>query len=107
LALNHPALVLVSFFGLLPQARFTPEDLNLASSGQLFRPVGIVPLSPRWGSNQLDAREQATAIYVFEEGVSLREDLTISYQGLSSDAWARSARALDQERARVRGRAAA
>ena len=107
LAVNHPTLVLVSFFGLVPQARFTPEDLNLASSGQLFRPVGIVPLSPRWGSNQLDAHEQATAIYVFEEGVSLREDLTISYQGLSSDAWARSARALDQERARVRGRAAA
>ena len=107
LGLHHPTLVLVTFFGLVPQARFTPEDVNLGSSGQLFRPVGIVPLSPRWGSNQLDAREQATAIYVFEQGVSLREDLTISYQGMSSDAWARSARALDQERARVRGRAAA
>jgi glycosyltransferase involved in cell wall biosynthesis len=102
---TRPTLVLVTFFGLVPQARFTPEDVNIVSHGQLFRPGGIVPLSPRWGSNQLDAREQATAIYVFEDGISVREDLTVSYQALSSDAWARSVRALDQERTRVRARA--
>src|SRR5436853_30466 len=65
----HPSLVMVTFYGLVPQARFSPEDLNLASRGRLFRPVGIVPLSPRWSSNLLDAREQAVAIYLFDEGI--------------------------------------
>src|SRR4029077_7019399 len=50
----HPTLALVTFVGLVPQARFNPEDVNIASAGQLFRPVGIVPVSPGWGSYQLD-----------------------------------------------------
>jgi len=102
----HPTLVLVTFVGLVPQARFSPEDVNIASGGQLFRPVGIVPVSPGWGAYQLAAREQATAVYLFEEGISFREDLTVSYQTRSSNTWSRSVRVLDQERARVRGRRA-
>jgi len=102
----HPTLVLVTFVGLVPQARFSPEDVNIASGGQLFRPVGIVAVSPGWGSYQLAAREQATAIYLFDAGITFREDLTVSYQTRSSSAWARSVRVLDQERARVRGRRA-
>jgi len=100
----HPALVMVTIYGLVPQARFSPEDLNIASRGRLFRPAAIVPLSPRWNSYQLDAREQAVGIYLFEEGLSFRDDLTVSYQSLSSDSWSRAVRLLDQERARVRAR---
>jgi hypothetical protein len=100
----HPTLVLVTFVGLVPQARFNPEDVNIASRGQLFRPVGIVPVSPGWGAYQLAAREQASAIYLFDEGIGFREDLTVSYQTRASNAWSRSVRVLDQERARVRAR---
>lgn len=100
----HPTLVLVTFFGLVPQARFNPEDVNIATGGQLFRPVGIVPVSPGWGANQLEARAQATAIYLFEDGITFREDLTVSYQNRTSRSWSRSVRVLDQERARVRAR---
>jgi hypothetical protein len=102
---RNPTLVMVTFLGVVPQARFNPEDVNIMSRGRLFRPVGIVPLSPTWGSYQLDAREQAAAIYLFEPGISVREQLAVSYQGLSSEAWSRSLRVLDQERARVKARA--
>lgn len=102
---DRPTLVMVTFFGVLPGARFSPEDLNLTSQGRLFRPVGIVPLSPKWNSYQLDAREQAVAIYLFEEGVAFREGLTVSYQGLSSDAWTGVLPTLQREWARVRARA--
>lgn len=102
---DHPTLVMVTFLGVVAQARFNPEDLNITSRGRLFRPVGIVPLSPTWSSYQLDARQQAAAIYLFEPGISVREELTVSYQGLSSEAWSRSLRVLDQERARVKARA--
>ena len=102
-----PTLVLVTFYGLVPQARFNPEDLNISSRGRLFRPVGIVPLSPTWGSYQLDARQQAVAIYLFEDGITFRESMSVSYQGLTNESWGRALRLLDQERSRVRARAQA
>ena len=102
---EQPTLVMVTFLGVVPQARFNPEDLNITSRGRLFRPIGLVPLSPTWSSYQLDARQQAVAIYLFEPGIAVREDILVQYQGLSSAAWVRSIRLLDQERARVRARA--
>ena len=102
---QNPTLVMVTLLGVVPQARFNPEELTITSRGRLFRPIGIVPLSPTWSSFQLDARQQAAAIYLFDPGISFAEQLTVSYQGLSSDAWSHSLRLLDQERARVRARA--
>src|SRR5258705_6846677 len=104
---DEPTLVLVTFYGLVPQARFNPEDLNISSRGRLFRPAGIVPLSPTWGSYQLDARQQAVAIYLFEDGITFRESMAVSYQGQTNEAWGRALRLLDQERSRVRARAQA
>jgi hypothetical protein len=102
---QHPTLVMVSFYGIVPQARFVPEDINLTSRGRIFRPVGIVPLSPSWSSQQLDPRQQAVALYLFEDGIAFREALAVSYQGLSNDSWGQGAlRALERERARVLGR---
>ena len=102
---QNPTLVMVTLLGVVPQARFNPEELTITSRGRLFRPIGIVPLSPTWSSFQLDARQQAAAIYLFDPGISFAEQLTVSYQGLSSDAWSHALRLLDQERARVRARA--
>ena len=104
-ATDQATLFMVTFLAVVPQARFNPEDLNIASRGRLFRPVAIVPLSPTWSSFQLEARQQAAAIYLFEPGISMREQMTVSYQGLSSDTWNHSIRLLDQERARVKARA--
>jgi hypothetical protein len=106
-ALDAPTLVLVTFLGLVPQARFNPEDITITSRGRLFRPAGIAPITSTWGAYQLEARQQAAAIYLFERGISFGETLTVTYQGLSSEAWNRAMRLLDQERARVRARAQA
>lgn len=105
-ALTTPTLVMVTFYGLLPGARFTPEDMSITSRGRLFRPAGIVPLSPTWSSQQLGVREQAVAIYLFEDGISFRDALTVSYQTQSNDSWSHAVSLLDQERARVLARAA-
>lgn len=105
--LRTPPLVMVTFFGVIPQARFAPEDLEITSRGRLFRPAAIVPLSPAWASLQLAARQQAVAIYLFEEGISFRESLTVSYQGQQNGAWSRSVSVLERERARVMARARA
>jgi hypothetical protein len=104
-ATDQATLIMVTFLGVVPQARFNPEDLNITSRGRLFRPIGIVPLSPTWSSYQLDARQQAAAIYLFDPAISLREEMVVSYQGQSSNSLNNSIRRLDQERARVKARA--
>lgn len=103
--IGHPTLVMVTFYGLVPRARFSPEDLNLTSQGRLFRPAAIVPLSPQWSAYQLEAREQAVAIYLFEEGISFLDALTVSYRELTNDSWTSVLPRLERERARVRARA--
>ena len=102
--LANPTLVMVTFFGLAPGARFNPEDVQLQSRGRLFRPVEIVPLSPTWNTLQLDQRQQAVAIYLYDDGLSWLEDLSASYQ-TSAASWTRALQVLEQERARVRARA--
>ena len=103
--IDPPVLIMVSFFGLVPQARFTPEEITVTSRGRQFRPAGIVPISANWSSYLLEARQQAVAIYLFEPGIGFREQLTVSYAGRSSDAWTRALQVLDRERTRVRSRA--
>ncbi len=103
----RPSLVLVTFSGIVPQARFVPDDVNITSRGRLYRPLGIAPLSPQWSSQQIDPRQQATAIYLFDEGIAFREALTVTYERLANDAWAGSARLLEREHARVLTRAQA
>jgi hypothetical protein len=103
----HPMLVLVTFRGVVPQARFSPDELSIGNRGQLFRPVGVVPLSTAWDTYQLEAREQAMAIYLFPEGISFRERLLVGYQDLTNDSWSRTLSAVERERAAVLVRARA
>lgn len=104
-AVSDPKIFMVTFLGVVPAARFSPEDLTLTSRGRLYRPVGIVPLSPRWSSYQLDAREQASALYLFDSAVELDEPLTAAYQGQANESWARAVTLLQRERARAAARA--
>ncbi len=104
---DRPPYVMVTFRGVVSQARFSPEEVNITSQGRLFRPVAIVPFSPTWNSYQLDVRQQAVAIYLFEDGISFREGLSVTYQGLSNDSWTGVLPVLDRERSRVLVRAQA
>ncbi|HXI96998.1 MAG TPA: hypothetical protein VNG04_12785 [Candidatus Acidoferrum sp.] len=100
----NPTLVLVTFYGQAPGARFSPEDVQIQSRGRLFRSQATVPLSPTWGTLQLDLRQQAVAIYLFEDGLTWSEDAAANYQGAQAS-WSHSFQLLQQERARVRARA--
>jgi hypothetical protein len=100
-------LFLVTFFGLQEFARFEPEILTITSQNRFFRPVAILPRSPQWARRQLNQRETASAVYVYEEGIQLREPFTVSYAGLSTDRWEQVLRVLDRERSRALARAAA
>jgi hypothetical protein len=103
---SRPTPFLITFFGLQPDARFNPEDVTITSQNRLFRPFQILPLSPMWGGQQLNQRETATAVYLFEDGIRILDPLTVHYGAASSDRWEQALRELERERASVLARAA-
>jgi hypothetical protein len=102
---SQPGLALVSFFGLRPDVRFDAQTLTLLIRSRLFRPIGTIPLTPRFTSGQLGVREQASAIYVFEESIPVDDSFTFSYAALTSDDWQDKQSTLERERGRVAARA--
>jgi hypothetical protein len=97
---------MVTFFALQPQVNFNPDQLYLSSQNNFFRPIGIVPLTPRWSEYRIDQRQQASAIYLFDASIPVLQPFTLFYGDVSSDAWETSINLLAGERARVLARAA-
>jgi hypothetical protein len=91
----------VTFFGQRVNARFDPQTLTVMVRSREFRPLGIVPFSGRFTSQQLDVREQVSGIYLFEEDLPVNDSFTVMYAGQASDDWQGKQRVLDRERARV------
>jgi len=103
--IREPTVFLVSFFGLQDQARFVAEDVTITSRNRFFRPIAVLPISPRWDEQQLRQRETATAVYVYEDGIALFEPFAVSYGGATSNDWEQALPTLDSERAAVLARA--
>lgn len=99
-----PGLALVSFFALRRDARFEPENLALLYRNQLRRPAAILPYTANFSSRQLGVREQATAIYVFDEPLPVFEEFGISYGSYTTSGWKEALRRIERERARVLAR---
>jgi hypothetical protein len=102
---SHPGLALVSFFGQRPDVRFDAQTLTLLIRNRTFQPLGTIPMNPKFTSGQLGVREQASAIYVFEEEIPVTDSFSLTYAGLTSEDWENKRTALDRERARVAARA--
>ncbi len=103
--ISSPGLALVTFFGGRVGARFDPSTLTLGIRNRVARPRGIVPFSPRFTSQQLNVREQVSAIYVFDALLPVTDDFNFADQGRVSESWGNKQRLLDRERGRVAARA--
>ena len=104
---SRPGLALVTYFAQRENARFDPQTLTVLVRSREFRPLGIVPFSSRFTSQQLNVREQVSAIYLFEEDLPVNDSFTVLYGGQASDDWQGKQRVLDRERSRVALRARA
>jgi len=102
---TEPGLALVSFFGLRPETRFDPQTLTVRLRNRALQPLGIIPITARFTSHQLDQREQASAIYLFEEDLPVDDSFSLSYGALISEDWQTKQPLIDRERARVSARA--
>jgi hypothetical protein len=101
---TEPGLALVSFFGLRPETRFDPQTLTVRLRNRALQPLGIIPINTRFTSHQLDQREQASAIYLFEEDLPFDDSFSLSYGALISEDWRTKQSLIDRERARVSAR---
>lgn len=102
---GEPAVFLVSFFTRARQATYEPTNVQLLSKGILYRPAGILPLTPEWGRQQVWQEETQSGLYVFDPAVDLDVTFEVEYQGMRSLAWAGIIRLLQAERGRVMSRA--
>src|SRR5688572_30281920 len=104
---RRPSLWYFSYYGVQPDARFSPEEVVITSAGRVFRPLSIVPLTTGFGEQRLEQRGVQTAIYVFDDGVDVNLPLIVTVQGVPSAGWEANLRRIERERALVRSRAAA
>jgi hypothetical protein len=95
----------VEFFGLAPDARFSPEDLTVTSAGREFRPIEIVPLGSGFGSQRLQPRERQVALYLFDDAVNVNQPLTVIFGTAQSTRWGEILKDIERERAVIRSRA--
>jgi len=99
-----PGIGLVSFFGQRADVRYDPQTLTILIRNRVFRPLGVIPLSSRFNSQQLGVREQASALFLFEEEIPVNDSFVLSYGVLTSNDWEGKLPLLDRERARVAAR---
>ena len=104
---RRPSVWYVSFFGVQPDARFSPMELRITSAGRDYRPLEILPLSPGFGENRLAQRETQSALYLFEDGVDPEQPLTVAMGDERNATWQETLRRIERERALIRSRAAA
>lgn len=104
---TEPGLALVSFFGVREATRFDPQTLTVRVRNRALQPLGLIPIDARFTSQQLNVREQASAIYLFEEDLPVDDSFTLSYGALQSEDWQSKQSMIDRERARVSARSRA
>jgi hypothetical protein len=102
--ISNPGLALVTFFGRRASARYDPQTVTVQVRNRVFRPLGIVPFTPRFTSQQLDVRQSVSAIYLFEETMPVTDAFTVAYSGRQSEDWSNKRTMLDREKARVAAR---
>ena len=96
---------LISFYGLLPDARFTPLDVLISSGGREFRPYDAIPLTASFGEQRLRQRETQSALFVYDGDIAVNQPITVTYEGVSDDSWEQMLQQIERERAMVRARA--
>jgi hypothetical protein len=98
----------VSFFAVeRGETRFSPREFIITNVGRDFRPLEVIPLTPRFGEQRLRQNERQDAIYAFDGQIDVHQPLTVAYETARNDDWADFLPQIERERALVKGRAAA
>jgi hypothetical protein len=95
----------VTFFGLAPEARFTPTDVTVTAAGRELRPLEIIPLTSGFGEQRLGIRDTQSALYLFDDGLDTDQPVTVTVGVVQNTDWQSILRTIERERAVIRSRA--
>lgn len=100
--ISSPGLALITFYSRQSGARFEPQDFSILSPGREYRPVAVIPYTNNFNNGQLDLRQRASAIYLFEEPLPVETNFGVRYGvTTAADAWSGIRLRLDREKSRV------
>jgi len=100
--ISSPGLALITFYSRQSGARYEPQDFSILSPGREYRPVAVIPYSNNFNNGQLDLRQRASAIYLFEEPLPVETNFGVRYGATTAaDAWTGIRLRLDREKSRV------
>jgi hypothetical protein len=99
--LRNPGIALVTFNALAPGTRFDAQLLTISVRGQLWRSIGVVPLSAAFGNDQLDVRSAAIGLVLFDHELPVHESFVASYAEANSADWGQRLARLETERSRI------
>lgn len=94
----------VQFYGLAPDARFSPLEVTITSGGREYRPIEVIPLSSRFGEQRVQPRDTQSAVYLFEDALDVNQPLVVAIGPDRSAGWTNVLRTLERERAFIRSR---
>jgi hypothetical protein len=97
----------VSFYGLAPDARFSPLELTVTSGGHDYRPLEVLPLTAGFGEQRLKPRELQSAVYLFDDALDVNQPMTVTLGSTQSTQWETTMKKIEQERAVIRSRSQA
>jgi len=105
---NHwPHVMFVTLFTRAIEESYQPHDLQIRSQNQVYRPLGIINITPDYGRGRIYQEQPQIALYLFSYDIDLDLPMTVQYQTASSSRWNGIRNRVDGERARVDSRAAA
>jgi hypothetical protein len=95
----------VSYFGVEPDARFTPSDVIISAAGREYRPADIIPVTAGFGEQRIAQRQTQAALYLFDQHLDTNQPLDVSVGTVRTSQWAAVLRVVERERALIRSRA--
>lgn len=104
---DWPQLMLVSLFTRTPEQVFEPMELQVVNQNVVFRPLGIIPITPNFAKGRIMQNQTELGIYLFPAEIDLNLPTLIRYQEARGASWEGIRQRLDRERALVRSRVGA
>jgi hypothetical protein len=101
-----PQLMLVSLFTRTPEQVYEPMELEVTNGNSVYRPIGVIPISPEFGKGRVQQNQTLLAIYLFPSQIDLDLTLILRYRETRGVAWESIQQKLYRERALVRSRVA-
>lgn len=102
-----PQVMLVSLFTRTPEQVFEPMELQIVNTNIVFRPLGVIPITPTFDKGRIRQNQTELGVYIFPSEIDLNLPTLVRYRESRGTGWESILQRLNRERALVRSRVGA